>query len=666
MSDNNNFSRSNVNERTLAISQPDKSTFDLGHNDTFTPQLGRFHPVNFEKIMPNSTISGSVTPKLSLEKCAGASVGKIRLDTHTFFVAQRRFDRSFRSTLQKLSHTQTSSAPHFNPLCLVIDYFASVCNGGFRHFSPVEARDLFLSDVLGIDSGLDPLDSTILDPYITGLRAIVADTSWRYGYTQDWFSLELNRVLDLRNRISDGAYTNFFDIFVDLIEPLCGAGSIFDVFGYPIVTPYSPFANAERGSATSTPQREMKYILGIDDEDGSFYNCNNVECDFSPIFAAYCCYYDYIRDYHVEPSGSQGLLDPDTFVESYGQNVIGKLQASQEYKLYVGALIQLLVPKFRFWSRDGLTTIQPDDVYRHVYSPVASLDRGSVSTADARTVANAVDILIENERIPFLGDKLFIKSGSAIQTLKQDLQTMRRAGMLEKWLARSYYHPDTFSGYVEAHYGCSPQDGGILSALYLGGDESYISGDQQLANVSTDETPAGTRTFVGGGSVSDSFSLYTTEFGYVISFVSLVPIRKYDAANMHLQELSSIDLPSPEFATDARCTIAGGDLIRNMSRNVVAGYVPRYYQYRTRLDAAHGKYLTDYRYMDFLGDVYQMHDPNQWRTEERSFTLSPYFLRCHPNMDGFVGLKEWDTVAFGDVDIKLNVQCPLPAAIEFI
>ena len=90
----NNFTRSNVNAATLQITDPGRSSFNLGHRNDLTIPFGKIVPVSTKILLPTDTFSGSLKPNFHLEKIGTPSIGSTRLDTHSFVVNFRRFQDS--------------------------------------------------------------------------------------------------------------------------------------------------------------------------------------------------------------------------------------------------------------------------------------------------------------------------------------------------------------------------------------------------------------------------------------------------------------------------------------------------------------------------------------------------------------------------------------------
>lgn len=837
------FSRSNINERTLYISQPGKSSFNLSHSVRLTPQMGRLHPVNYEYVIPSDIVSGGITPQLQLEKVVTPEIGRTRLDTHTFLVPYRRIINNFKQFVERRDSSIALDSvilPNFDYALqaknILRFLLTSRINSSSWDKSSLYVRShqvliryltsgylaldendySLLSSVLFFTSSYEnefsqrvSVPNFFLCMYIAFL-ADVYETYWlllhdwysasQFCYPSDFYAEQLSRVGERLERVLDIIDSSFSDpepyiSFVqnfdwhDMIEnvifvlqPYMGIGSNMDYLGYPIYREYSDWYNSfftegvaqgsfplnklltdnddlgfhisyeEGGSGVSvnlvvttedsftlqyfptiysifsfyrdlvvntnfwTPlslnlslsryrpsydifswsdvlimnpyqlersgyipawsdfpssvpiDRDSRYLAAAIDE---FYRAQSE----LPLRAAYAAWFDRFRDWHIEPRTN--TLDPDDWTLSpiFSPNFVESPLVEALY-INFGVYVAMLVPRYRYYSKDALLTVQTEDVYRHVYSPIyQQLDtQGIVSASDIPSdedVYNRIlDIVIDEATIAFPSGALhrIVSNTTERGVLRNDLQTMRRTGMLESWLARNYFYPDNYNGQIEAHYGVQVPDLSLLYSTYLGGDESMISGDQVKAPVSTSEAPAGTRTFVGGAGHSDKFSFTFNDYGLVISFVSIVPLVEYDAYNSHLLDNTYESMPFPEYASDARITISTADILRGFAANTqLLGYVPRYYHYRVRLDEVHGRYLTDLRSYSWFRDWYNMvfvPIVGASATNLRGFSLHPYCLRVHLPLDSFLGLAPWSTIAFGSAQCDYYVTHPLPAAIE--
>ncbi len=699
----NNFRRSNVNAKTLQITDPGRSSFNLGHKNELSIPFGKIVPVSHRILLPSDTFQGSIKPNFHLEKIATPSIGPTRLDTHTFLVNFRRINNQMRQNLEK----GTNFFPSFN----MFDYLTKIAFSPFLYAQADYSSQTFIGYVA--EMGNDPDVLTVRD-FITSFWSIVTfqinktlnavlTLNHDLYYQRDKL-LELkayylqcsNNWNTYKKSLSSDDILDFYRFaVVPFFKPWDGASSLFDYLGYPVITEYNQvigyYENLKRqypdnwSNISNTIIRSLpsNYPLAnkiftlrqyLKFSNASTYEIVNVDLknDVSelPIRAYYAVWYDYLRNWHIEER--QNILDPDGFSNN---KLIGISPNEPEFETNISAWVQTYFPVYslvftrsRDYNSDFLTSIQSDDVFRHVYSPVFSpvgVPSNYTALFNDDTIQNSStlsglvlpDSAGENYIFPSDGSH---NNSSDASVFAQDLQTMRRAGMLEKWLARNYYFPDTYVGRLQARFGVRPSDYEVLVSNYLGGSETFITGTELVANMSTSETVVGSRNLKADMSTQDNYSGTVSDYSYLISVVSTVPIVSYDVLHPSVNTIDFVDFPQPEFATDTRVEARVCDFLRGFEIKPFIGYVPRYYMFRTSADETHGRYLTDYRTFNWFRDAYSMSQQNF------EFSLNPYSLRVNLPLDAFIGLQPWDDFAYGDCDCQLVVNRALPAAIEII
>ncbi|CAJ0610712.1 unnamed protein product [Cylicocyclus nassatus] len=580
------FSRSNVNDSMLNITSPRKSTFDLYHKHHHSLPIGRFVPVNVQTLMPDSVLSGTIKPEYTLEQVVTPQVGPLRFDTHTVAVSARRINRDW------------------------LDIYRNLALGGQYGY----LGDLLMSEVNRLMSSV----------YFTDL------TTYR--------SAPWNTIVDWIHFIG---------------QPFLGEGSILDELSYPCSTYYAPnfviLRTLFSGDTTAIiDPLDLSDRLAELEGDQFFNLFDYIQNDFvfsnstlvneMPLRAAYAAWYDALRNWHVEER--KNLLDPDDW---------GKVPLVNDH-LTADVFFMLFVPHYRCFGSDPFTTIQTDDVFRHVFAPIMPDAGGTAqnsfsSTGDAADVTDydsIYQVMVQGISKVFPQGLFRRSSANGVTEVNYlaDLQTMKRAGMLERYLARNYYFPDTYEGQMRARYNIDASDLLGCTSRYISGSESFLTGEQQISNVSTSEMEAGTR----------------GDFIYLVTFASIIPIPDYDSLDPHLVENSRADLPFPEFADDTRVQINNSDVIRNLGNGSLIGYVPRYYQYRCQLDSVHGKYLREYRSYLWLRDWYSTYGYNRVKDlisayEPQDvvspFTIDAYGLHVHVPLDAFLGtVHEFDPIAY--------------------
>ncbi len=742
MSTTNSFSRSNVNAKTLHVSDPSRSSFNLSHRNTLTIPVGRCVPVQSEFLLPSDVVDGGLRPSFQFEKIMTPQIGPVRMDTHTFVVNLRRICSDFK---QKFETDGFSVVPVFN-LSSVIDSLTNllfpVLNADSGNFSTSSIFSYNVDHPILVDDAVKIQNANkYIYNYISNLvyrcetfyKALVAAHS-NFYYRLDTLSeyvLYLKACPFYKDTYKNSfSYTRFEDCTLDylrvilyVIKPFFGPDSLFDYLGYPIFSEYSAFFDSYRNwEAPNNDDTDYQKV----DIESSYFNIwysiityqgklsdlllSNIKwngkdanpvvsfesLDIYPVYselplrASYAVWFDYLRNWHIE--SRRNCLDPDNFTSSVLLSPVSSDLVLNLSDNDLSKYLVLLTCQYRYFSTDFLNSIQTNDTFRHVYSPVLGvtnsgdgLEFSPVGDSDtietflregydpASATPDSIDWIYFGNFPSGLSSmfKSLSHDNTSHRVLYQDLQVMRRANMLEKWLARNYFYPDNYVGRVQARFGIKPSDYNVLLSEYIGGSEQFISGDQQIANVGTDSTPVGQRTLVANASSSDTFTYRASDYCILISFVSLVPVVSYDCLGASTKIISAQSLPSPEFATDSRIEARTADFLRGFSIKNYIGYVPRYYDFRVRGDETHGRYLSDLRSYNWLRDWYSMDFGSTNSVLDNGFinhefSLTPYHLRVHVSLDAFLGLLDTDPCAYGSVDITFNVNRPLPAAIDYI
>lgn len=684
-SQTNNFTRSNVNAATLQITDPGRSSFNLGHKNELSIPFGKIVPVSTKILLPTDTFTGSLKPNFHLEKIATPSIGATRLDTHTFVVNFRRINKDMRKSLEN----GTNFFPSFSYYLLFDNYTGSLLsNKTFPNLSSWIGEHL--SNATSFKKLAIDLTYNIFT-YLSAFLIAFKNSNIKHFYQLDKVIFLVNYYKELSEQakkitLTDNDPLIFFQFLLPSIyKPFIGPSSLVDYLGYPCFSQYNRCVS----SLTSLPKNDNQFFTDFKSSYSTSllfgilsnslqvsYDVNSKKYLFTtedytssyselPLRAYYAVWYDYLRNWHIEERSL--ILDPDEFNSNLVVPNVPVTTNDTAFFLTIAKFLSFYTLRARDYGTDFLTSIQTDDAFRHVYSPVFSLNSsgnsysGSVTEEDAAITPSTINGLSIEEFGLFNIPSDSTGSNNVLNfQFAQDLQTMRRSGMLERWLARNYYYPDTYVGRLQARFGVRPSDYEILVSQYIGGSESFISGQELVANMSTSESVVGSRSLKADVSTTDTFSGSVSDYSILISVVSTVPIVSYDVISPAAKIIDFVDFPQPEFATDTRVAARTSDFLRGFSIKPFIGYVPRYYLFRVSADESHGRYLTDYRIYNWLRDNYSMSQENF------DFSLNPYSLRVNLPLNAFIGLQPWDDFAYGSCDLNLVVNRALPAAIEII
>lgn len=706
----NSFSRSNVNEKMLEISQPSRSSFDLGSTNDSSLPLGKYIPVRCEHLIPSAVLVGSISPEMTLKEIGVPQIGPLRLDTHTIAVSKRRINKDW----VKVVKGSATSQPSFEADVL-FGVIAQILLTSDHSFS-LDNVPSFSTIISSLVTGTPPTNLT-LTFILRGLFNRAASFYYQQVnssddvscYNKDFYMMEHLRLSQLASRFPEGAsvtladYDPWYALF-EIMKPYFGSGSIMDRLGFPSflrlgrsyqwLTQYKyAYTNPEAVTQitftylngfnikltdvlrvsyyslpTSGPNPTVEYA------DSLYYRCSEWD-----IRASYAAWYDSLRNWHVEEADK--LPNPDDW---YTQSILEGGRLLSTVPVYFGQLCCFLIPRYRDYQNDLFSTIQTDDVFRHIFAPIftqsddyisqnGDLSQGSYD--NILSLISSIDSAL-NVVFPFgiFNRSAYASNDNYGSSYVNDLQTMRRAGMLEKWCARNYFFPDTFEGKMKARYGISANDLLGVTSEYIEGGESFITGQQTINPTETAEMPAGSRTFQGGSALTgDTFSFAAGGDDVIlVTFCSWMPLVTYSATNPHLSELSAADVVAPEFATDTRVQIQAMNLVRDMEHVTdFIGFVPRYVTYRARLNEVHGEFLDEKRSFVWLRDWYSTTIRNGNGKLLRlpyysQFAINAYDMRVRMPLDGFLDLQPWDEISYGRITFAYSIDLPLPAAVEFI
>ena len=240
------FTRSNVSEKMLDISNPKRSTFDFYSRHRTALPIGRFIPVGVKKLMPNSVIAGTIQPEFTLENVSVPEIGPVRLDTHTVVVSNRRINRKW----IKVIEGTLDNCPTVD-LSRVFNY---VCTNVLGVDTPT-AFTLRFGSTVGTSENEWVYDvEEVYKSAITFYQNLCTPEASDFGYMKDFYASEVSRLKSLfgqlkSQRLFPSAQANSYQALMavyNILMPYFGEGSILDNVKYPILGFYNPVLNMLR------------------------------------------------------------------------------------------------------------------------------------------------------------------------------------------------------------------------------------------------------------------------------------------------------------------------------------------------------------------------------------------------------------------------------------
>lgn len=690
----NTTNRSTVNEAQYAAPEFPKSGFNLGYKKYSSYQLGKLHISGYQWTMPADKISGQNIGNFTFNRIVTPMVAPVDVGQYNFYLPLRACDRTFERGIvpTKLNGMSANwKCPSFS----LQDAVKCVCQNIFgvvtaESDDPFESLVYILSRLSRLISDNSPelvsirdfdedlQDSQLiafLNQFHTDLRPFGC---FKSHYMVDWWTDYLAYIrkrvpfLTNDNASSINAADYMYNWLDAVLSPFVGRYSYLAELGYNYLSPadiyrlcYTDYARNVSISTMfdSTPMNEY------------------------PLRAMYIIWYERFRDVNLEPVSSS-LPDWHDFGST-------SLIADGD-PIY-------LIYRFRSWSKDVFTTSQIDDISRHVFAPIVANDSDAAAfalnpfnTKDTALVGDPkavkpsiVDISYRNNMtgaeevvscpVPSnVNDILSSIDASFSSVYGLDLNTLRQSQMLEKYLKRNYLFGDEYADRMLAHYNSRVSDMRINKPELLSSSLNSSNMEQQVSNVSTDETKVGDRTATGTlASSGDQYTTFCEEFGIIINLITFMPKAAYNGLCPQLLISKQIDFPLPEFAanneefgrkieiaksglySDGIYPVPGQESLYVDASTFMFGRYPAYHAWRSRVDEVGGMFLNELQNCTFR---------RFWGLESDESTpkLNYEFLHCKPNLEMFANTLRYDSQLYGDVVHECFVERVLPTPVEVI
>ncbi len=269
----------------------------------------------------------------------------------------------------------------------------------------------------------------------------------------------------------------------------------------------------------------------------------------------------------------------------------------------------------------------------------------------------------------------FLLGDKPQQNVLLSVANLRSAYALDKLYRLSIAAGDgDYASQIRAHYGFDvPYDN--CKSRFLGGISEPISISEVITTATTSEAPTGDIYGKGVSANSGQRIVFDSkEHGLIMGIFSVVPEADYNAAGVDKFNLKQYreDFYQPEFADLGLSPLSlyeytYCDPHTGNGDNKTIGYVPRYIEYKTRVDLVHGEFESfNETSSPTNGTLSAWCAPRQ---TQLSSTLLPTnaFFKIRPNI-----FNNISSVAFkGDesedifiVDFRANVQAVRPMSVS--
>lgn len=686
-------SRSSVNEQQYSAQEFPKSGFNMSHRRYGSYIIGRLQCDGYQYVMPGDKISGNNKGNFTMKNLVTPMVSQLDVSQYDVYLPFRAIDKTFMKGIvpTKLNNMSSGwSTPKVSTRYLIKELASTYDVYG-------DLATLFTEldnplDLVALQATVSPYDNNYTDylDMLYGGSGIITKAIGR---------LEPGGLLFQQ---ADALYMS--DVCQDIIDnikaklgtidnPLSGTTKIRDFVGLlldalftPFVGRYSYYADYRYKYLRPNDIRRICQSIGTSVSNlTNWYEAfdDTPLCEYA-LRTQYVIWYEHFRNVDLEP---EAATLPDW--REFGSTSI--------FDINNGGNFFYLVYRPRPWYDDMFMNAQVDDMSRHVWAPIliddapnAAIHANAVNNHDANAINNAFAVSKPAEYILTYRDQLTDTDMTVVcpvptninDILSQndltfldvyglDLNSLRQAQQLERYLKRNYLFGDEYQDRMLAHYSSRVSDLRINRPEIISRSLNSANMGQEIANMSNGVSNAGDRTATGTLVANGKgFSMYAEEFGILVHLISFMPLASYDGICPQLLMSKVMDFPLPEFATNneefgRKCEIADSAidpaLIGNSGSDsrYIFGRFMAYHAWRSRVDEVAG---------DFLNELQDCTFRRFWGmySDDTTPKLNYYIIHCRPNLGMFRNTNVYDAQIYGDVVHECFVERVLPTPVEQI
>jgi hypothetical protein len=329
--------------------------------------------------------------------------------------------------------------------------------------------------------------------------------------------------------------------------------------------------------------------------------------------------------------------------------------------------------KYCNWNKDMLMGVLPNSQF----GDVAVLDLGSSGDANVvlgvdphkSTVGAASAVTSSTAPVPLfalqasasnpvsVGSKLHVD----LSTLKSQFTVLalRQAEALQRWKEISQSGDSDYREQIRKHFGVKLPQALSNMCTYIGGISRNLDISEVVNNNLAAEGDTAVIAGKGVGAGNGSFSYTTDEHCVVMCIYHAVPLLDYTITGQDGQLLvtDAESLPIPEFDNIGMEVLPMTQIFNSPKASIVnlfnAGYNPRYFNWKTKLDVVNGAFTTTLKswvspvteslLSGWFGFGYNEGDVNQ----DSKVVLNYKFFKVNPSvLDPIFGVaadSTWDT-----------------------
>lgn len=334
--------------------------------------------------------------------------------------------------------------------------------------------------------------------------------------------------------------------------------------------------------------------------------------------------------------------------------------------------------KYCNWNKDMLMGVLPNSQFGDVAVIDISNAEGAISSSillkNPTTKASSEVAVTSSYNAPLTPLSFSAKSAStsnvipAGSTLQADLSslqnqftvlTLRQAEALQRWKEISQSGDSDYREQIRKHFGVYLPQALSNMCTYIGGISRNLDISEVVNNNLATEGDTAVIAGKGVGAGNGSFTYTTDEHCVVMCIYHAVPLLDYTITGQDGQLLvtDAESLPIPEFDNIGMEALPMTQIFNSPKASVVnlfnAGYNPRYFNWKTKLDVVNGAFTTTLKswvspvteslLSGWFGFGYDEDDVNQ----DNKVVLNYKFFKVNPSvLDPIFGVaadSTWDT-----------------------
>lgn len=319
----------------------------------------------------------------------------------------------------------------------------------------------------------------------------------------------------------------------------------------------------------------------------------------------------------------------------------------------------------RAWEKDYFTSALPwaqkgnpvtmDAVVNYKDPAETHLATGGLPTWGANIITST-QVGTTNNRV--ISDSADSPTGLTIENIDSvsiEVEELRRATRLQRWLERNNRSGSRYVEHLLAHWGVQSSDARLQRAEYIGGGKSPVVISEVLNTTGTAELPQG---YMAGhginvGRTNQAYK-YCEEHGFIIGIMSVMPEPSYQQGLPKLfSRLSNLDFYYPEFAQLGEQPVLNKEIYFGTDgdpKDGTFGYQSRYAEYKFNTSSVHGAFRDDLEFW------------HMGRKFSNPPALNSDFIECDPTTRIFavVDPEDADKALYVQLYHKISAVRPLP------